>query len=137
MSVAPVVALLLGVVAGMRTLMAPALYFLARGPLMTGVVFGVLALAELIGDLLPFSPARTRPLPLVGRMLSGAIVGWFVGKTVGMPLLCLALGVVGALLGAFGGYALRTRAIGALGRLPAAFVEDAVAVGLGIVAVTR
>ena len=132
-----VVALALGIVAGLRTLMAPAIFFLVRGPLQAGIVFAVLEVGELIGDKLPMTPARTRPLPLVGRVLMGAIVGWFVGNPGGMEIPCVALGVAGALVGTFGGYALRARAIAKLGPLPAAFLEDAVAIALGIVAVTR
>jgi len=132
-----VVALLLGIVAGMRALMAPAIYFIVRGPLTAGIVFAVLEIGELIGDKLPITPARTRPLSLVGRALMGAIVGWFVGTPGGMAIPCAALGCVGALIGTFGGYALRARAIAKFGSLPAAFLEDAVAIVLGIVAVTR
>jgi len=132
-----VVALLFGIVAGLRTLMAPAIYFLVRGPLTAGIVFAVLEIGELIGDKLPLTPARTRSLPLIGRVLMGAIVGWFVGTPTGMPIPCAALGFAGALIGTFGGYALRARAIAKLGPLPAAFLEDVAAAVLGIVAVTR
>jgi uncharacterized membrane protein len=132
-----VVALLLGIVAGMRALMAPAIYFIARGPLGLGLTFAGLEVLELIGDTLPFTPSRTRPLMVVGRVLSGGAVGWFVGSAAALTLPCMALGVAGALVGTYGGHALRLKAIAALGGIPAALLEDAVAIVLGIVAVTR
>jgi uncharacterized membrane protein len=132
-----VVALLLGIVAGMRALMAPAIYFIARGPLWLGLTFAGLEVFELIGDALPITPSRTRPLMVVGRVLSGGIVGWFVGSAAGVPVQCAALGVTGALVGTYGGHALRIRAIAAIGSIPAALLEDAIAIVLGIVAVTR
>ena len=132
-----VVALLFGIVAGIRTFMAPAIYFLVRGPLWAGIAMAVLAVAELIGDKLPFTPARTGPLPLAGRMLSGAIVGWLVGAPVGLAVACILPGIAGALIGTYGGYALRMKAIPSTGRIQSALVEDATAIILGIVAVTR
>jgi uncharacterized membrane protein len=132
-----VVALLFGIVAGMRTLMAPAIFFLVRGPLWAGIVFAVLEIGELIGDKLPNAPARIGPLMVAGRILSGAIVGWFVGNPAGQPVACVALGVVGALIGTYGGYALRMKAIPSLGGIQSGLVEDTTALILGIVAVTR
>lgn len=38
-------------------------------------LLGVLAAGEMLGDKLPFIPDRTDPLPLIGRALSGALVG--------------------------------------------------------------
>lgn len=132
-----VVALLFGIVAGMRTFMAPAIFFLVRGPLWAGIVLAALAVVELIGDKLPSTPARTGPLPLAFRVLSGAFVGWLVGAPVGLPLACVLLGIAGALIGTYGGYALRMKTIPSTGRIQSALVEDATAIILGIVAVTR
>ena len=137
MVLALVVALLFGIVAGMRTFMAPAIFLLVRGPLWAGIVVAALAVVELIGDKLPFTPARTGPLPLAFRVLSGACVGWLVGTPVGLPAACILPGIAGALIGTYGGYALRMKAIQSLGRIQAALVEDSTAIILGIVAVTR
>jgi len=132
MVLAVIVALLFGIVAGLRTFAAPAIYFLARGPLAAGIVLSVLAVVELVGDKLPTTPARTRPMPFAVRLLSGAIVGWFVGSAVG----ALA-GVIGAVIGTYAGYYARIAGAQRLGAFPAAFAEDAIAVGLGVLAVSR
>ncbi len=81
----------LGAVAGMRTMLAPALLSgtlkkrssrrLRRTNLRfmqsksTAATFKVLAAGELIGDKLPMTPNRTEPAGLVGRGMSGALVG--------------------------------------------------------------
>jgi uncharacterized membrane protein len=145
------VALLFGVVAGMRAVTAPAIYFLARGPLAAGIVLAVLAVVELVGDKLPSTPARTRPMPLAFRLLSGAIVGCFVGSAggahgwTGFPAMSVSsgqvvgavAGIVGAVIGTYGGYYARIAAVRRIGALPSAFFEDALAIGLGIFAITR
>ncbi len=46
-------------------------------------------------------------------------------------------GIIGALLGTYGGHAARLAAISAIGALPAAILEDAVAIGLAFIIVTR
>ena len=53
------VALLLGAVAGLRTMTAPAVLLLVRHPSRTAGVLAVMALAEYAGDLYPEAPART------------------------------------------------------------------------------
>ena len=151
MTLALVVALLFGIVAGLRAMTAPAIYFLVRGPILAGIVLAVLAVVELVGDKLPSTPARTRPMPFAVRLLSGAIVGWFVGTTGGVggwtqfpaisisaaQVVCALAGVVGAAIGTYGGYYARVAAARRLGAFPAAFPEDAIAIGLGILTVTR
>ena len=87
----------LGAVAGMRTMMAPALLSsalkkrsskrLRRSRLRfmqsnsTATTLKVLAAGELIGDKLPMTPSRTEPAGLLGRSLSGALVGATVART--------------------------------------------------------
>ncbi len=101
----------LGIVAGMRSMIAPAVVAYLSGAGCSGAEredFGVLgrpalgkavmALAgmEAIADKLPFMPSRTKPVPLVGRLLIGA----FCGATI-----CSAMKrskIVGAVAGAFG-----------------------------------
>ena len=114
----------LGVVAGMRSMGAPALVsdHLARsqspsqgrsplrwlGTTRAATITKFLAGGEIVGDKLPMAPSRIAPAPLVARMVSGGLCG---------AALCLhdgkrgdvgaALGVAGALAGAFGFYHLR------------------------------
>jgi uncharacterized membrane protein/uncharacterized protein (UPF0548 family) len=113
----------LGVLAGMRSMSAPALVSrrLARepGPPGSGLsralsrrsvsrVLRVLALGELVADKLPWIPARVKPAPLVGRVLSGALVGATaaVGRH-GARWGGAALGAVAALASSWAFYSLR------------------------------
>jgi uncharacterized membrane protein len=94
------------------------------------------ALGELVGDKLPATGSRLEPLPLAGRVVSGAIVGFLVsqrdGRPSGAPVLAAAAGAVGgAVLGrAWRGLAQRR------GRrdLPAALAEDAVVYAVALTA---
>ena len=83
-------ALCIGVVAGLRSLTAPAVVAWAAhlgwinlhgsplafmgSPWAVGV-FTVLALGELVADLLPSTPARTAPVGLSARIVTGALAG--------------------------------------------------------------
>jgi uncharacterized membrane protein len=89
----------LGVLAGMRTTAAPlALSFLpvknpSKWSIARKILFGLMAAGELVGDKLPTTPARTAPLGVAGRGISGAITGalayknngdgWFKGAIIG------------------------------------------------------
>lgn len=144
-------ALLIGVVAGLRTMTAPAAVSwaahlgwidLSGSPLAfmgyawTPWVFTVLALAEFVGDQLPSTPSRTVPAQFGARLVSGAFCGACLGAA-GAGAIC---GAIGAVIGTLGGRAARARGAAAFGRdLPAALIEDAVAVGgaVLIVAVLR
>jgi uncharacterized membrane protein len=130
---------ILGVVSGLRTFTALAVVLLARGNRVAGIVVAVLALAEYVGDLLPNTPSRTRPGPLIARMVSGAFVGWFVMRADAAPtaqhVLGAIVGALGAIAGAYGGHALRLKAITRIGAIPAGLVEDLIAIGLAIAAV--
>lgn len=64
----------LGAVAGSRSMLAPALVAEATGGWLA-MPLRLLAAGELAADKLPFIPARTEPLPLAGRIISGAVVG--------------------------------------------------------------
>src|SRR3977135_101212 len=121
-SYTPVLAVGIGVVAGLRALAAPAVLGwaakrrwirLGNSPFATIISAKAskritdLAVTELIADKLPFTPSRLKAGPLASRIVSGAVCGatiYGVGKR---PLLRGAvLGRVGALAGAFAGYQL-------------------------------
>jgi len=136
-------AILIGIVTGMRAMMAPAaiswaarlghlgltgwLAFL-NGP-WTPWLLTLLAAGELITDQLPSTPSRTVPVQFGTRLLVGAICG---SAVVGGPAGALA-GVVGALIGTFGGSALRARLAKSFGNdRPAALVEDAIAIAAAL-----
>jgi uncharacterized membrane protein len=137
--------LLLGVAAGMRTLVAPAAVMLAlRIP--GAWIAAVLALFEMYGDKSPQAPPRTATPALIARLLFGALSAFaFVFFGVHRPWLnpqlpweAAGLGVVGALAGAFGGLYLRVELSrpGVFPSLAVALVEDAVSIVLAYVAVT-
>jgi uncharacterized membrane protein len=139
-----VLALLIGMIAGLRAMTAPAavswaarLGWLQLGP--TGLAFlgyavtpwilTVLALGELVTDQLPTTPSRTVPIQFGTRLLMGALSGGAIGAGVGLMALGLAAGIAGAIIGTLGGRAYRARLAAAFGNdRPAAFIEDAVAI---------
>lgn len=130
-------AFVLGLVAGLRAFTAPAALFLSRGGIV-GIILAFLAVAELIGDMLPQIPSRTSPPALIARILSGGIVGWIIaGSSSGFAPIGALIGVVGALVGAYGGRAVRIAAIERIGPIPSALVEDVVAIALAVLIVTR
>jgi uncharacterized membrane protein len=150
-----VLILLLGAVAGLRTMTAPAVvcwgaHFgwlsLSHSPLsfltsiVSLVIFTLLAIGELIGDKLPSTPSRLSIFPLVARVVFGALSGAAVVITAGAPLgLGLGVGAVGALIGAFVGYHVRhaLTARAGLPDLPIALLEDLIAIGGGLFLVSR
>ena len=88
------------------------------------------AAGEALADKTPLLPARTRPLPLVGRLLAGATAAAAVGATRLTPPATLAraglAGALGALAGSFAGYHLRRAGARLVRRdWPAALAEDA------------
>jgi uncharacterized membrane protein len=130
-------ALAIGFVSGLRTFTSLAAIFLERGGVW-GYVLGVCAIGEYVVDALPWAPSRTAPTGLIARSMSGAIAGWLItGMHDGNTILGIIAGIIGAVLGTYGGHAARLAAIGAIGALPAAILEDAVAIGLAFVIVTR
>jgi len=140
-------AFFIGAVAGLRTMTAPAFVAWAArlgrlrldgtllaflGLPVTAWVFTALALGELVADKLPSTPARTKPGPFVGRIVSGAMSGGAIAAGSGGSLAAgAALGAVGAVVGTLVGYNARVRLVPAL-KVPdsvVALVEDLVAVG--------
>jgi uncharacterized membrane protein len=136
-------ALGIGIVAGLRAMTAPAavswaarlgwlhladtgLAFLSNGT--TCIVLTVLALAELVTDQLPSTPSRTVPVSFATRVVSGAISGGAVATAAGALGSGLAAGAVGAVIGTLVGRDVRARLAAGLGAdRPAALIEDAVA----------
>jgi len=148
-------AFLLGVVAGLRSLTAPAvlawaahrnwlnvhntpLSFMASTAAM--VIFVLLAVGELIADQLPSTLSRTAPPGLIARIVTGGLSGAGIAAAGTQSLVAGAiLGIVGALIGTFGGYQARTRLVSAL-KVPdlvIATIEDVVAIGGGLFIVSR
>ena len=145
-------ALLIGVISGLRTMTAPAAvawgaalgwFDLSQTPLAfmgyrwTPWIFTILAATELVADQLPSTPSRKVPMQFGARLVSGAFSGAAIGFAGGSWLLGLIAGVVGAIVGTLGGHEFRRRLAFAFGwDLPAALIEDAVAV-LGALLIVR
>ena len=129
-------ALLLGIVAGLRTFTAPAVLWILRHAGAAAYLLGALAILEYVIDLNPKAPARTSPPGLVVRVLSGGFCGWALTVAGGGPVILGALlGACGAVIGAYGGLAARSRAIALIGRVPAALLEDLVAIAGAVLVV--
>jgi uncharacterized membrane protein len=140
-----VLALLIGVVSGLRAMMAPAaVSWAARlgqlnlaptglaflGYAFTPWILTVLAFGELITDQLPSTPSRTVPVQFGGRLLTGGLSGAAIGASGGTLVVGLIAGLIGAVIGTLGGRACRGWLAAALGSdRPAALIEDAVAIG--------
>ena len=103
-------------------------------------LFTAAALGESVGDKLPNTPNRTAPLPLVGRLTLGGLVGAVVATALRRPLASgIALGALGAAAGTYGGYYLRRGATynAGLPDLPVAISGDAAAVVLAVRSLRR
>jgi uncharacterized membrane protein len=140
-----VLALFIGVVAGLRAMAAPAIVswaaylgwldlsgswlgFLANG--WVRWILTLLALVELVTDQLPSTPSRTVPVQFGARIATGALSGAAVGAAGGAMMGGLLAGIAGAVIGTIAGRAIRAQLASAFGSdRPAAFIEDAVAIG--------
>jgi uncharacterized membrane protein len=137
-------ALLIGIVAGLRAMTAPAavawgawLGWLPLAGTWAGFVghwiavaiFTVLAIVELVTDQLPSTPSRKVPVQFGARIVMGALTGAVIGTAGGIVVGGLAAGIIGAILGTLGGAEIRGRLAASFGNdLPAALIEDAVAI---------
>jgi uncharacterized membrane protein len=144
----------IGVVAGLRSMTAPALTcwavhlgWLRPGPGLAWmgsrpavVVFTLGAIAELVADKLPVVGKRTAPGPLVGRIVLGGLSGAAIGATAGDATTFGALaGGIGAVAGTFAGYQVRASLVKSLGvrDIVIALLEDALAILAGLFFVSR
>ena len=142
-------ALLIGVVAGLRAFTAPAVVAWAAllqwinldgtwaswmGHWATVAVLTVVAVAELISDKMPTLPSRKTAPQFLVRLATGALAGAALGTAWGYPLGSLGAGLIGAVIGTVGGYAARTRLVAANGGRdrPVALAEDVFAAVSGI-----
>ena len=149
-----VLAFLIGVIAGLRSLTAPAVVSWAArwgwlhvestwlaflGFAATPCILTVLAIGELIADQLPKTPSRKAPMGFGARIVTGALCGGALGVTGGTLIGGLIAGVLGAIAGTLGGYECRVRLVKATGGndLPIALLEDAIAIGGAFLIVSR
>ena len=157
MSSGPVLLLALGIgiVAGLRSLTAPAVVawgahlgwinlhgspLAFMGTAWAVGILTVLAFVEFVTDQLPSSPARTAAVGLAARIVTGALTGACLATAGGATVWRGALaGVLGGIAGAFGGYHARVGLARNL-RVPdlaIAIPEDLVAIGLALLLVSR
>jgi uncharacterized membrane protein len=141
-------ALLIGVIAGLRALTAPAV--VAWGAALdwidvddkwsewmahpiTVTVLTIFLLVELVTDQLPKTPSRKTAPQFITRLLMGAFAGAVIGSAFFHTFSALGAGVIGAVLGTLAGAEARSRLASARGGQdrPGAILEDVVAVGGG------
>ena len=148
----------LGMVAGLRSMTAPAATCLAvylgwfplrqswlmflGAPLSVGA-FSLFAVAELIADKLPSTPSRLSTGPLAARFFLGGFSGAALCTAAGYwgftMLVGAVIGANGALAGAFLGYHARRWLTHTMGipDLAIALIEDAIAIGGAFLIVSR
>ncbi|MBX7433228.1 DUF4126 family protein [Mycobacterium sp. Y57] len=141
-------ALLIGVIAGLRAMTAPAV--VAWGAMfgwidldgkwsewvahpITVTVLTIFLLGELVTDQLPKTPSRKVPQQFITRLVTGAFAGAVIGSAFFHTFSALGAGMIGAVIGTLGGAAVRGRLYTANNGndKPGAFGEDIVAVGGG------
>jgi uncharacterized membrane protein len=149
-----VLAFLIGVVAGLRSLTAPAVvswgarlgwlhlentWLAFLGAPVTPYILSLLAIAELISDKLPKTPSRKAPVGFAARVVTGALCGAALGAPSQALIGGLLAGVIGAVAGTLGGYEARSRLVRAIGGkdFPIALMEDAIAIGGAVWIVSR
>src|SRR5580692_1960984 len=113
-----VFAFLIGVIAGLRSLTAPAAaswgarlgwlhlentWMAFLGFAATPYIISVLAIGELIADKLPKTPSRKAPPGFIARIVTGALCGAAIGATGGSWVAGVVAGMTGAVAGTLGG----------------------------------
>lgn len=143
-----VLALLIGVIAGLRAMTAPAV--VAWGAMLgwidvtdkwsewmahpiTVTVLTILLLGELVTDQLPKTPSRKVPPQFIARLVTGGFAGAVIGSAFFHTFSATGAGVLGAVLGTLAGAELRSRLAASNNGndRPGAFIEDVIAVGGG------
>jgi len=145
----------IGIVAGLRSLTAPAVVAWAArlgwlnlhgsplafmGSIAAVAIFSLLAIGELVADKLPKTPKRTAPAPLAARVITGGLCGASLCEAAGESLLFGALlGGIGGVIGAFVGYDIRRRLVNNLKITDflVAICEDLMAIGLAWLLISR
>ena len=146
---------LIGCVAGLRSMMAPAIICAAAylrwihldgtplswmNTMVALCLFTLFAIGELVADKLPKTPARTAPVGLIARAVTGALSGAALSLSGGKGLVPGALlGAAGGIVGAFAGYHIR-RGLVLQTKLPdfvVAVVEDLLAISGGLFLCSR
>ena len=146
-------AFLIGVVAGLRALTAPAAVswaawigwlHLQNTPLnflgypATPYILTILAVGELIADQMPKTPSRKAPVGFIARIVTGGLCSAAFGAAGESLVVGLVAGVAGAIVGTLGGYECRVRLARAVGKdLPIALLEDAIAIAGAFFLVSR
>jgi len=103
-------------------------------------IFTLGALGEYVADKLPSMSARTAIGPLLFRIVGGLLTGVCFGIAGGVsPWPAALVGAIGGIAGAFGGYYARVGLVRALNvrDFMIAIPEDLLAIGIGILLVTR
>lgn len=137
-------ALSIGIVAGLRAMTAPAAIAFAAhfgvlnlegtwlaflGYRWTPWILLALAIGELITDQLPSTPSRKVPVQFGTRILMGVVTGGAIGVAAGSLWVGAIIGAIGAVIGTLGGAAARGKMAAAFGKdPPAAIIEDVVAI---------
>ncbi len=150
-----ILALGIGIVAGLRSMTAPAVVCWAThlnwihlqnsslaflGSTVALYIFTAGAIVELVVDKLPKAPSRKEPPGLIARFVLGGLSGAALCAAGNHSVVIGAiLGGLGGLSGAFAGYEARMRLVKAL-KVPdfvVAVLEDAVAIGAGFLLASR
>lgn len=143
----------IGIVAGLRSLTAPAVVawgahlswlnldgtpLAFMGSTTAVAIFSLLAIAELVADKLPMIPKRTAPAPLIGRIITGGLCGaCLCAAEAKLLFVGTLLGGIGGVIGAFLGYNIRRRLDLHVKDTVVAVCEDVVALGLALFLVSR
>jgi uncharacterized membrane protein len=146
------IALLMGVVAGLRTLTPlAAVSWAARlgilnlngtwlaflGNRWSPWLFSLIALGELVYDKLPTTPSRTIPIQFASRIITGTFAAFAIGSASGTGIPCALSGSAGAVIGTLAGSAARRKLVQWLGGrdFPIALLEDCIALGSAVILV--
>ncbi len=139
-----VLALLIGITAGLRAFTAPAAVSWAAkfgilplagthlawlGSTVATWIITALALFELVNDQNPKTPSRKVPPQFIARIVTGGFSGAAIGLGLGAIWVGLICGAIGAVIGTLGGAAFRAALAKAFGKdPPAGLLEDAIAI---------